>query len=144
MKSLIIRLVLVLVVGVLVYNYFWGNNEEKESSKKVFNQTKALFVSVKDLIKSEKTKFDQGKYDNAIEKVQDVYTDLKSKADKMDSESREKLNQLDEESHKIKNELNKTRNSGDNQMINEKEKIDGDMQDLLKKTEQLLKDINKE
>ncbi|HMG16137.1 MAG TPA: hypothetical protein VK590_11855 [Saprospiraceae bacterium] len=69
MIRFLIKIAVVLIIGILVYNYFFGTNDEKETSKKVFGEVKELAVSIKDLVKSEKTKFDAGKYDKAIEKI---------------------------------------------------------------------------
>ena len=51
----IIKLGLLLVVGILVYNFFLGTPDEKAQSQKVFNKGKDVIVSVGDLLKSEKS-----------------------------------------------------------------------------------------
>lgn len=83
-KSLI-KLGLLIVVGIVIYNYFFGTPEEKESSRQVFAKSKEAFVQIKDLgqdvfslLASEKQKFDAGKYDAAISKMGNMLVDLKS------------------------------------------------------------------
>jgi nucleoside-triphosphatase THEP1 len=78
---------LLVVIGIVIYNYFFGTPEEQESSKQVFAKSKEAFVKVKDvgkdvfiLLSSEKQKFDAGKYDVAIQKMGTILTDLKSVA----------------------------------------------------------------
>ena len=78
MIRFLIKVAVVLIIGILVYNYFFGTSDEKETSKKVFGEVKELAVSIKDLVKSEKTKFDAGKYDKAIEKINSAVNSVKS------------------------------------------------------------------
>jgi len=68
----LLKLAVFLVIGVLVYNYFFGNAVEKERSAKIGNQVKELFQSAVDVVKDEKEKFDAGKYDGALDKVGDA------------------------------------------------------------------------
>ena len=67
-KSLL-KLLVILVVGILIYNLFLGTDEEKQGAKKIVGEVKDVGVAVKDLVKSEKEKFDKGKYDKAGESV---------------------------------------------------------------------------
>jgi cell division protein FtsL len=78
MIRFLIKIAVVLIIGILVYNYFFGTSDEKETSKKVFGEVKELAVSIKDLVKSEKTKFDAGKYDDAIQKINSAVNSVKS------------------------------------------------------------------
>lgn len=105
MKSLI-KLVFVVVVGVLVYNFFYGTEAEKETSQKVFGEVKDVWVAVGDLLKTEKQKFDEGKYDTALDKIADSFDHLKQKAkDINDSELLDKIAELDAERRKIQKKL---------------------------------------
>lgn len=81
-----------LVIGVLVYNFFFGSSTEKEQSKKVFGETKVLFHSVRDLVKGEREKFDAGKYDNAVSKVKNVFGKLRETA----NDNKDVLTELDD------------------------------------------------
>ena len=69
MAKLILKLAAILVVVLLGYNYFFGTEAEKETSRRVVAQVGELTSSVFDLLKSEKEKFDQGKYDAAFTKL---------------------------------------------------------------------------
>ncbi|MEL7021072.1 MAG: hypothetical protein AAGK47_05650 [Bacteroidota bacterium] len=82
----LIKLVLVLVVGILVYNFFFGTEVEKEQSRRVFNEVKEVGVAVRDLIKSEKEKFDAGKYDDALDKIENAFGNLRRKAEEIDDD----------------------------------------------------------
>lgn len=94
----IIKIALFLIVGVLVYNYFWGTESEKATSEKVFRQVKEVGRSIGDLIKQEKEKFADGKYDRAFENLGKVYEDLKDKvSDSSSNEDRKQLEVLQEQ-----------------------------------------------
>jgi hypothetical protein len=109
MKSLI-KLLFVVVIGVLVYNYFYGTAAEKETSQKVFGEVKDVWVAVGDLLKTEKQKFDDGKYDTALEKIGDSFESLKEKAKEInDSELLDKIADLDKERQKIQEKLEQTK-----------------------------------
>ena len=69
MTRFLLKILFYVVIIVLVYNYFLGDSAEKDSSQKIFSEVKTVLVSVKDLLGAEKQKFDQGKYDEALEKI---------------------------------------------------------------------------
>ena len=54
MKGWIIKVVLLLVVGIIGYNYFFGSAEEKANAQQIVGQVQKLTHSVADLLKSEK------------------------------------------------------------------------------------------
>lgn len=102
----IIKLGLLLVVGVLVYNFFLGSPEEKAQSQNVFNKGKDVIVSVGDLLKSEKTKFDSGKYDTALDKIGGAFDGIRDKAREIQDEGYlDRLNDLDEKRKELQEEL---------------------------------------
>ena len=79
----LIKLGLILVVGILVYNYFFGTPAEKQQSKAIFEDVRSLTKSAVGLLESEKEKFDEGKYDDAVDKVGGLLDNLKGKAEKL-------------------------------------------------------------
>jgi len=78
-KSLI-KVGLLLVVGILGYNYFLGSPEEKANSKKIINDVKDVGKSVGSVIKSEAEKFQEGKMDRMLAKMKSVMSDVEAKA----------------------------------------------------------------
>jgi myosin heavy subunit len=97
-----------LVIGILIYNFFFGSNSEKEQSRKIFGQTKELFRSTRDLVRSEREKFDAGKYDNAVAKVKNVFGKLRETAnDNKDILS--EIDELDKKRMAIEERLNKVK-----------------------------------
>lgn len=79
MKTLI-QLALLLVLGILVYNYFYGDEQEQQQSKAIFNEARDLGAAAWNLLKSEKEKLDQGKYDEALGKIGSLIDSLRDKA----------------------------------------------------------------
>lgn len=69
MAKLVLKIVLALAVLLVGYNYFWGNAEEKENSRRIVGQVAELGKSVVNLLKSEKEQFDKGKYDQTLAKL---------------------------------------------------------------------------
>ena len=101
----LLKIGLLLVVGILVYNFFFGTPEEKESSRQVFNSGKALVGNVVGLLKSEKGKFEAGKYDNALAKVDDLFDNLKDKAQDIDEKYVDRLRDLDDKREMLEDKL---------------------------------------
>ncbi|TXB62812.1 hypothetical protein [Phaeodactylibacter luteus] len=89
----LIKLGLFLVAGILVYNYFFGTPEEKAQSKEIFTNVRDLTRSAFDLLKAEKQKFDEGKYDEAVDKIGGLIDDLKGKAAQLE-DNKELLDQI--------------------------------------------------
>lgn len=68
----------VVVIGLVCYNYFFGTATEKEQSKRIFSGVGNLFGEVRTLVRGEREKFDAGKYDAALNKMDNVIDRLKS------------------------------------------------------------------
>lgn len=95
MIGFLIKLAILAVVGILGYNYFFGTSEEKEQSTKVFGQVKEVAVSVGELAKSEKVKYDAGKYDAALDKLAGAYKKAREGAQKVDASLRKRIGELE-------------------------------------------------
>ncbi len=72
MTKIVLKVVLALAVLITGFNYFFGNDEEKENSRRIVGQVKELSGSVFDLLKSEKERFDEGKYHDALAKLKEA------------------------------------------------------------------------
>lgn len=101
----LLKLAALLIAGILVYNYFFGTDEEKESSRKVFGQIKGVVVSVGQLVSSEKDKFDAGKYDAALDKLGGVYKAVRTQASKLDDKVLQRLDSLESRKSELQEEL---------------------------------------
>ena len=149
-KSLL-KLALLLVVGILVYNFFFGTPEEKEQSRKVFTEVKDLTKSAVQLIKDEKQKFDEGKYDEAVDKIGGLIDDLKGKAEQLE-DNRGLIDQIAELQDK-KRELERrieysntpTEYGNEGQRVAadsaEKEEIEKDWEELISETKAVMEEM---
>ncbi len=79
----VLKLGVLLLIGILGYNYFLGNPEEKAKSKEIIGKTvdfgKDIGKAGVGLIKEEYQKFKNGKYDKALDKVGNLLKDAKQK-----------------------------------------------------------------
>lgn len=72
-----------LVAALLGYNYFFGNEAEKEQSKAFIGKVGDLGKDAWDLLRSERDKLREGKYDDALGKLDGLYQDLRGKAENL-------------------------------------------------------------
>ena len=94
-----------LVAGILIYNFFFGTDAEKEQSRKVFGQVRGVVVSVGDLLKTERAKFDAGKYDGALEKLGDAYQAVRNGVKNMDEKVSKRLEELERRKAALQKEV---------------------------------------
>ena len=143
----LIQLAIVLIIGVLVYNYFLGTDEEKQTSKAIFKEVKDVAVGVKELVKSEKEKFDEGKYDKAVEKIGVVLTKLKKAAKNFDDKYIDRIEELSRKRRALEKELSsysdENDTSGQKQRKGNRDtsKIKNELDRLMKETDSLIKDM---
>ncbi|MFN0215001.1 MAG: hypothetical protein ACKVT2_12165 [Saprospiraceae bacterium] len=102
----LLKIAAVLIAGILVYNYFFGTNEEQENSRKVFSQIRGVVSSVGQLVRSEKDKFDAGKYDAALDKLGGVYKAIRTQARHVDEKVIKRLDELEGRKVDLERELN--------------------------------------
>jgi len=146
----IIKLGFMLVVGILIYNFFLGTPAEKEQSQKVFNKGKDVIVSVGDLLKSEKEKFDSGKYDTALDKIGSAFDGIRNKAREIqDSDYLERLNDLDEKRKELQEELSEITQDANEEFASKgderkAEDIKDEIDKLMKNANRLVNDMETE
>jgi len=80
MIKLLFRIAIFLVLGILIYNRFFGTPEEKAHSKAIIAEAKALGKASWALLKSEKEKLNQGKYDTALDRIETLFGQLRTRA----------------------------------------------------------------
>lgn len=94
-----------LVIGILIYNFMFGTSEEKDNSRKVFGEMRSLVVSVGNLMKSERSKFDAGKYDKVLEKLGGAYRAVRERAQYVDENVLRRLDDLEKRKTALETEL---------------------------------------
>ena len=101
----LIKLVVLIAIGVLVYNFFFGTESEKAASRNVFRKGGELVGSVVGIIKDEGDKFKAGKYDDALDKIGGLFDDLKDKARDIDEQYVDRIADLDRKRRELEREL---------------------------------------
>lgn len=80
----LLKLALLAIVCIVIYNFFFGTDSEKDQSRRIFKGVGNVFTEMRGLVSSEKDKFDAGKYDAALDKMQNVIQRLKTHANETD------------------------------------------------------------
>ncbi len=75
----IISTLIVVVIGLLIYNYFFGTAEEKQQAKEIFGKGAEIVGAGADLLKAEYEKFKDGKYDKALDNIGNLLNNVKEK-----------------------------------------------------------------
>ena len=105
MIGFLIKFAVFAIIAILGYNYFFGTSEEKAQSSKVFSQVKEVAVSVGELAKSEKEKYDAGKYDAALDKLASAYKTAREGAQKLDAGLLKSIGELDKRRAALEKEI---------------------------------------
>ena len=139
----LLKLVFFAVIGLISYNYFYGNEVEKARSEKVIDGVKDVFGSIKDLAVAEKDKFDEGKYDKVLDKIGNVFEDIKDKSADISDDLRDRLTDLEDEKIELKERIKEKQKEG-LWTEEEKEKTKEDFRNLIKKSKELFKEIKED
>lgn len=140
-----LKLLAILVVGILIYNLFLGTDEEKQGAKKIVGEVKDVGVAVKDLLKSEKEKFDKGKYDKAIDKIGNMLTDLRRNAKEFDEKYIDRIEDLERKRRQLKDELDAIEDAtGNSDETAETKSIKEDSKQLMRELDALMKEMESE
>jgi hypothetical protein len=105
----LLKLGLLAVVCIVLYNRFFGTAVEQDQSKRIFKGVGGVFTEVRDLVRMERDKFDAGKYDAALGKMQGVLENLKNHAtDTKDAGLKQQIAQLEQRKHTLENQVDAT------------------------------------
>ena len=137
----VLKIGVLLLIGILGYNFFFGTATEKANSQKIFGQVKEVAVSVKNLVKQEKNKFDAGKYDKALQKLGGAYKGLREKLGGIDEKLLERIDNLDDRKAELQQEIKRVEKSGD---VDKQEELQGKLTQLVKDTEKVINSIKDE
>lgn len=125
----LLSLAAMLIIGLLVYNMMFGDEADKENAKQITS-------GIKELIQSTKDKYENGEYNEAIDKIGDVFNQLKDKADKLNNgeyaDDISELQQRKERLEEMLRELEEKENTATRSLV---------PQDLSKDKEAILKEM---
>lgn len=138
----LIKLGLLLVVGLIGYNYFLGDEAEQAQSKEIIDKVKDLGQSGVDLVKAEKQKFDAGKYDDAVDKVGRLFEHLKAKA-KDSKEILGKIESLEEKRDDLKGRIEEEKTK-EGITAEESAELDEELKDLMREIKNITREMGVE
>jgi mannitol-specific phosphotransferase system IIBC component len=99
----IINIFVTVVIGVLIFNYFKGDEKQKVQSKEVYAATKTAWNDIEAIISNEKNKYKAGKYDTAIEKLDSIVKSEKTSSGALITDTEKaKLNDIDVKIEQLK------------------------------------------
>ncbi len=95
----LLSLAAMLIMGLVIYNLMFGEEADKENAKQITS-------GIKDLMKSTKEKYKNGEYNEAIDKIGDVFKQLKGKAETLDNKDYlQELSELEERKQRLEDML---------------------------------------
>ena len=94
--QMLLTLAVLAAIFVLAYNFVAGDAEEKAQAKAIVGKVADLVGSVVGLMADESGKFQQGKYDSALEKIQQAIDLAKENASKLLVNGQQWFDQLNE------------------------------------------------
>ena len=102
----LLKLAFLAVVCIVIYNYFFGTAAEKDQSKRIFKGVGNVFTEVRGLVRSERDKFEAGKYDAALDKMSGVLQNLKQHAnDTKDPNLQRQVAQLENRRQQLQRQI---------------------------------------
>jgi paraquat-inducible protein B len=132
----LLSLAAMLIIGLLVYNTFFGTEQDRESVEKVTSGFKELFQSTKD-------KYASGEYDEAIDKIGDIFNQLKDKANDLNNnEYNGELSELQQKKERLEEllrELETKENTPTRSLV--PENLDKDREQIQQELEALQDDV---
>lgn len=139
----IVKWLIYLLIAVLVYNLFFGTEEEKAQSKEIFSKVGELGREAWGILKSEKQKFDQGKYDEAVTKVGQLYQQLNNTAQQLnDNRTVQRVAALERQRQEIEQQLQLR--PANEMSPAQKSQLLGDWNALMRETEQLMQEMEQQ
>lgn len=131
----ILKIGALLVIALLGYNYFLGDDTEKAQSREIVGKVGDLGKDAWNLLTSERQKLKDGKYDDALDKLDGLYQNLKGKAqDIQDSGLVDRIRELDDRREELEETLKK---EGSELSTESKRKLN----DLTAETEELMNEM---
>jgi len=150
----VIKIGVLLVIGIVGYNSMFGTPEEKEKAKNTISKAKeagkviggALLDLGKDgvaLLKEEREKFREGKYDKAVEEVGGLISKIKKQVEGVGGEMLDRVNDLEKQRDAISAQIDKAKDVVGEMSDEDKAKLKKQFDELTEKTGEVLKDLEK-
>jgi len=96
----LIKLFVILLLAIIAYNYFLGDDVEREESAQVIENVKELGASVVNLLVAEKERISAGKYSEIMEEIGESIGLIKAHSEDLNI-SEEELENLDNQKKEL-------------------------------------------
>lgn len=100
MKNLIFLVILV-IAGIVGYMYFFGKGEDREKAVAVVTETRELGKSVGEFLKRQKEKYDDGEFENLMNKIDRNLDKMRNNKTENTDEERQELKELERELRQV-------------------------------------------
>lgn len=138
MKKLF-SLIIIGVLGILAYNQFYGSDEDKARGQEVIKEFKDLGKSVIGLFKAEKANLDSGKYNDALDKIGNLFKGIGQKVESLGEDFPDRLKELKTKKDQLESNFKERKNTGESVSDTEQKELEELYQDL----DNLLTDMDK-
>ncbi len=112
----IIKLLIIAILALILYNYFYGDETERETSAQVVDNARQLGQSLWDMIRVEKDRFSDGKHQEIVDNIGSTIGFVRDNRDAMNISDSQLM------------ELEKHQSELDSLITNHSEEIDGEKQ----------------
>jgi len=133
----IIKLGILVLIGLVGYNYFLGTPEEKEKSKEIIGKVTDIGKAGVGLIKEEVAKFKEGKYDRALDKIHGGLISAKEKLVDKGGKLLDNIEDWESKKETWSKERDRLKDLFENASEEEKEALSEEIQKLNEEGEQL-------
>jgi len=149
----ILKLGVLLVVGLVGYNFFFGDATEKAEAKETISKAKevgktlgkGLLTLAKDgvaLVKKERAKFAEGKYDDAMENVSGLLGKMKDKVEGEGGEMLDRVKELEKARDALGIKLKDAKDDDGSISKEDKKTLKAEFDELMDETEKVLEKID--
>lgn len=143
----ILKLGVLLLIGIVSYNYFFGTPQEKAKSKEIIDKVSDIGKAGVGLIQEEYDKFKSGKYDDALDKIGSALSSAKDKIEDKGGKLMTQISEWQDRKKKWEEEKSRLEDMFDTATDEEKEKLKDQIKSLNdegKKLEQEGKKLTRE
>ncbi len=133
----ILKFGILVVVGLVAYNFFFGTPEEKAKSKEIIGKVSDIGKAGVGLIKEEVAKFKEGKYDRALDKIHGGLVSAKEQLSDKGGKLLDNIESWEGKKEKWSKERDRLKKLFDDATDQEKESLSEEIKKLNEKGEQL-------
>lgn len=133
MIRFLIKVVLIAVIAILGYNYFFGNEKERRQTENVIEHIKNAGSSMWDLLKGEKKRIEEGKYEEVMENIEQVIDKMKAAGNK----ATEEFSKVEQDLKETRKDVNELKEKSESELKSSKDSIETELNSILERLQKL-------